>query len=133
MTCDLIKAVGQLSARDPDMIVFSGKSGFHVYYWNWDDIPLRHEHPKQRIEAFVLSRKELLNALKSRGVLVDRSVTADPWRVLRLPGSLHWDTGFIARQVSELNQFRPERDAVAFPSESYERLFVKLKSDNTQN
>lgn len=133
MTSKLIEVVRQMNARDPDMIVFSGKSGFHVYYWNWDDIPLRYEHPQQRIEAFILSRRELLSVLKSRGVTVDTSVTADPWRVLRLPGSLHWDTGLIACQVSQLDQFRPERDAVAFPSESYEGLFVKHTSDNTHN
>jgi len=119
----LTDAIRGWSDRMPDMLVFSGKSGFHVYYWNWDDIPTRHEHLAERIEAFRRSRKKLLRDLRVKGVQVDESVTADPWRVLRLPGSLHWDTGLIACLVSNLKKFNPQRDAVAFPLELYQEVF----------
>lgn len=105
--------------KDPDEIVFSGSSGFHVYYWNWDDIPMSHEHPRDRILAFIKSRKQLLRYLRANEIAVDPSVTADPWRVLRLPGTLHWTTGLIACKVRSLADFLPRLHAMAFPSEIY--------------
>jgi DNA primase catalytic subunit len=119
----LMETIRKLSNRDPDMLVFSGKSGFHVYYWNWDDIPSRYPHPEMRIMRFRESRMQLLSLLRQKGVAVDWTVTPDPWRVMRLPGSLHWDTGLVACVVSELDEFRQERDAVAFPPELYEEVF----------
>jgi len=123
IVCKLMEVVHEWSNRSPDMLVFSGKSGFHVYYWTWDDIPTKFGHPKERIAAFIRSRKELINRLRLEGIIIDETVTADPWRVLRLPGSLHWETGLVACKVLNLNDFKPQRDALVFPAESYKEVF----------
>jgi DNA primase catalytic subunit len=119
----LTHTIRRLSQRDPDLLVFSGRNGFHVYYWNWDDIPARYEHPMDRIREFTESRKKLLKRLELEEIDVDRTVTADPWRVLRVPGTLHWDTGFVACRVQEVEDFILERDAAVFPKETYRTVF----------
>lgn len=45
ITTQLIDFMKHTYQKEPDELVFSGKSGFHVYYWNWDDIPLSYQHP----------------------------------------------------------------------------------------
>jgi len=47
---------------------------------------------------------------------IDERVTTDVRRLIRLPGSLHGDTGLIAKPLSlrELDSFDPLKDSVAF-------------------
>jgi DNA primase catalytic subunit len=120
---ELIEAIRRLSNKEPDLLVFSGRNGFHVYYWNWDEIPSQFPNPVQRISEFIQSRRRVLHYLNSKRVKVDETVTADPWRVLRLPGSLHWKTGLTACQVHDLDRFHPKRDAAPFPSNIYTDVF----------
>lgn len=105
----LIDYMEEKSARKPDWIIFSGKKGFHVYYWKWDDIAQRYYSANERIEVFKRNREKLLDDLQRRNIIVDRSVTADPWRVLRVPGTLHGDTGLIAKAFKSLNEFSIEK------------------------
>lgn len=119
----LVEAIRCLNDKEPDLLVFSGRNGFHVYYWNWDEIPAQFADPVQRISEFIQSRWRVLHYLNSKGVKVDETVTADPWRVLRLPGSLHWRTGFTACRVHDLDQFDPRLDAAPFPIEIYKDVF----------
>lgn len=58
----------------------------------------------------------LENTVKMRSVAVDRNVTFDLARLIRLPDSLHGDTGFVAKTIKlpELAVFDPTRDALAF-------------------
>lgn len=119
----LIETIQKFNYRLPDMVVFSGRSGFHVYYWDWDDIPREYGHASGRITAFRNSRNGIVNALRLKGITVDPSVTSDPWRVLRLPGSLHWETGLIARIVRDLDDFEPERDCMPFSPELHKEVF----------
>ncbi|MFH1107045.1 MAG: DNA primase catalytic subunit PriS [Candidatus Micrarchaeota archaeon] len=58
----------------------------------------------------------LQRTVKMHGVEVDRNVTYDLARLIRLPDSLHGDTGFIAKtmKMPELAVFDPTRDATAF-------------------
>ncbi len=44
----------------PDLVVFSGRRGFHIYYWDWDTFNLRNMLPQKRIENFIARRKEIL-------------------------------------------------------------------------
>lgn len=101
----LIDFIEGRSGRKPDWVVFSGSEGFHIYYWKWDDIPKKYGSAEKRIEAFVRSRKQLLTELRQKGIMVDTSVTIDPWRILRVPGTLHGDTGLIAKLFHKLSDF----------------------------
>jgi DNA primase catalytic subunit len=38
-------------------------------------------------------------------IKIDYSVTTDPWRVLRVPGTLHGETGYIALKIDNLGKF----------------------------
>jgi DNA primase catalytic subunit len=120
---ELIETIRRLSNRDPDLLVFSGRNGFHIYYWNWDEIPAQFPNPKDRINEFVKSRRQMLHYLDSKGVRIDNTVTVDPWRILRLPGSVHWSTGLTACLVRDLTQFLPNRDAALFPPKTYRDVF----------
>jgi len=101
----LVKYIRDKSGRKPNWIVFSGSEGFHVYYWKWDNIPKQHHSPTKRIDTFIKSRKQIIAELHKKQILVDTSVTADPWRILRVPGTLHGDTGLIAKSFDKLSDF----------------------------
>ena len=101
----LIDCIEEKTTRKPDWIVFSGSRGFHVYYWEWDDIVRQYCSADMRIAAFIRERKRLLAFLNKKGVIVDFSVTADPWRLLRVPGTLHGESGFIAKVFKSLDGF----------------------------
>jgi len=105
---NLINSIERRSERRPDWIVFSGSEGFHIYYWKWDNIPKKYGSAKKRISAFIKSRKQLLTELRQEEIIVDTSVTADPWRILRVPGTLHGDTCLIAKLFRKLRDFSIE-------------------------
>ncbi len=109
MTEILIGYIKKEYSRVPDWIVFSGKNGFHVYYWNWDNIVRDYCSPEDRILAFKKARFKILSELKNLSIRVDASVTMDPWRVLRVPGTLHGDSGLIAKALTSLTDFSFER------------------------
>jgi len=73
---------------------------------NWDAVP--------GLEK--LWKKTVPWTIEKKKVVVDRSVTTDQARLIRLPGSLHGDTGLIAKKCN-LKTFDPLKDAVAFGSE----------------
>ncbi len=54
------------------------------------------------------------DAVRKNAVTVDRSVTFDLARLIRLQDTLHGDTGLVAKQVHSLDSFDPLQDAVAF-------------------
>jgi len=58
----------------------------------------------------------LQQTISLKSVNIDRNVTFDLARLIRLPDSLHGDTGYIAKTLSlaELKDFEPSMDAVAF-------------------
>ncbi len=61
--------------------------------------------------------ENLLNqSIALQSVNIDRNVTFDLARLIRLPDSLHGDTGYIAKSVklSELKEFDPSKNAIAF-------------------
>lgn len=101
----LINYIEDRSGRKPSWVVFSGSEGFHVYYWKWDNIPKQYSSPEKRIKTFIKSREQILTELLKKEIAVDRSVTADPWRILRVPGTLHGDTCLIAKLFDRLSKF----------------------------
>lgn len=50
-------------------------------------------------------------------VKLDKNVTMDTSRLLRVPGTLHGGTGLVARPVHDLDSFDPFSDPVAFGDE----------------
>ena len=108
-TQKLINYIEDKAGRKPSWTVFSGSEGFHIYYWKWDDIPRRYGSPEKRIETFVKSRKQILTEFSKKKIVVDTSVTADPWRILRVPGTLHGDTCLIAKLFDTLSDFSIEK------------------------
>ncbi len=58
----------------------------------------------------------LHQSVSLQNVNVDRNVTFDLARLIRLPDSLHGDTGYIAKSLSlsDLANFNPSKDAIAF-------------------
>lgn len=101
----LINYIEGKSGQKPSWIVFSGNEGFHVYYWKWDNIPKQYSSPDKRIKEFIKSRRQILTQLRKKEIAVDWSVTADPWRILRVPGTLHGDTCLIAKLFDKLSDF----------------------------
>ncbi|MFQ5405881.1 MAG: DNA primase catalytic subunit PriS [Candidatus Micrarchaeia archaeon] len=63
--------------------------------------------PEKLVAQTVLDQRVL-------GVEADRSVTFDLSRLIRLPNSLHGDTGLLAKSISSLSSFDALKDAVAF-------------------
>ncbi|MFH1750833.1 MAG: DNA primase catalytic subunit PriS [Candidatus Micrarchaeota archaeon] len=58
----------------------------------------------------------LQQTVSLRSVNIDRNVTFDLARLIRLADSLHGDTGYIAKSLTrgELREFEPSKDAIAF-------------------
>ena len=57
---------------------------------------------------------------------IDKNVSTDIYHLIRLPGTIHGDTGLIAKRVKSiksLDSFDPMRDAIAFDDET-----VKIKA-----
>lgn len=108
-TKKLISILKKEKGREPDWIVFSGRRGFHVYYWNWDNIQNEPLLSESKIIVFRQNREKILCQLLDKGVIVDKSVTSDPWRVMRVPGTLHGETGLIAKIITNLDDFCIEK------------------------
>jgi len=112
MTRMLIDYIKCKYGKEPSWIVFSGKRGFHVYYWDWDSIPSECPKPEQRIKVFKQKRTKISDELSRKGIIVDKSVTVDPWRVLRVPGTLHGETLLIALKMDDLESFSQEQSRI---------------------
>ncbi|VVC71846.1 DNA primase small subunit PriS [uncultured archaeon] len=59
----------------------------------------------------------ITQALQHYRVELDKQVTLDTGRLIRLQGSIHGDTGFLAKKLlwAQAASFEPLRDALAFP------------------
>jgi DNA primase catalytic subunit len=105
LTLELIDYMERAYGRTPSWIIFSGRRGFHVYYWDWDDIVKEYGNPRDRLHQFIKSRKAIMKELDRASIKVDTTVTPDPWRVMRIPGTLHGKTGLVAVPVSDPSKF----------------------------
>ncbi len=56
--------------------------------------------------------KPVVESLPVRAVDTDAAVTHDLSKLIRLPNSIHGDTGLIAKVVDDIGKFEPFRDAV---------------------
>lgn len=120
---ELLNYIEKRFAMHPDLIVFSGRKGFHVYYWEWDFDKMVNLPPIERISFFIRERKKILSDLEVAGILVDPAVTADPYRLMKISNTLHGKTGLIARPVRNISTFNPIIHCKAFDKNHYEGLF----------
>jgi len=118
MTIMLADYIEGKYGKKPSWIVFSGKRGFHIYYWDWDDIPQKYPKSKDRITKFKEERSRILSELSKEGIIVDISVTTDPWRILRVPGTIHGETHLIALRIDNIDSFSLEKARLI--SENYD-------------
>jgi len=65
-------------------------------------------------------------ALKKEISPIDRQTSVDLHKIIRVPSTLHGDTGFVAKKMSldELKSFDPFSDAIVF-REGTQRVFIK--------
>ena len=118
----LIDIIFKEYSKKPDQIIFSGRRGFHIYYWDWEDIDFNILNPAKRIEKFSQTRERIIKDLHSKSVEVDSTVTSDPWRILRLPGTLHGVTGLAAIPISNFDYTAMIKRAKVLPKEAYSGL-----------
>ena len=94
-----------------------------MYYWDWDFEEIINLSPQNRILTFIKKRKELLCQLELSGIKVDPTVTVDPYRLMKIPNTLHGKTGLIARPIHDVDSFNPTYECIAFDRSEYKRLF----------
>ncbi len=70
----------------------------------WDSFP----HPETLFQK--ISEKQKIE----QSIATDKTVTYDLSRLIRLPDSLHGDTGLAAKTISNLGEFDAQKGAVAF-------------------
>ncbi|MDE1825356.1 MAG: hypothetical protein KGH61_01770 [Candidatus Micrarchaeota archaeon] len=76
---------------------------------NWDMVYIKN---KDEFWRGVISKQAIIQSDK-----IDKNVTSDPTHLLRMPNTIHGDTGLIAKKVgtkSSLANFDPMIDAIAF-------------------
>ena len=76
-------------------VCYSGSKGFHVVLKDCNRKKFAIIDHREREEVVRNSRKQLLQRVLSAGFLVDKTVTGDTRRIIRLPGSLHGKTGWV--------------------------------------
>ncbi len=76
----------------------------------------------KKVYQKVLSFKD---ALSVRSVASDVMVTQDLSRLIRVPESLHGDTGMIAKRVNDLERFDPFKDAILEADRTFKVRFVE--------
>lgn len=110
----LIAFIRETFELDPDLVVFSGKNGFHIYYWKWPTKVLEKGLVRTRPTRFTKKRKKLVKLFFSNGFSLDKSVLTDPYRILRIPGSLSSKSLLKATVVTknDVLSFKPEEAAI---------------------
>jgi len=122
-TSRLIEFLEEEYGRRADMIVFSGRQGFHVYFWDWDGSKILGFNCRERIVEFRRRRNAILESLRKRRIFVDEKITSDPFRIMKIPNTLHGKTGLVATPTSNVDRFAPRKEALAFDVGVHERIF----------
>jgi len=122
-TLELINFINNEYDRTPDLILFSGRQGFHIHYWNWDFNNIIRLTPRDRFTEFVSTRKRLLKLILNKNIIIDENITADPYRIMKIPNTLHGKTGLVAKSLKSIDNFNPIKDAIVFSHEQYNDVF----------
>ena len=94
-------------------ISYSGGKGFHLILRDNDRTLFSIPSPREREEAIQAARQALLDRVLANGFPVDKTVTADTRRIIRLPGSLHGTTGWACTQLTREQLGQPLKQWVA--------------------
>lgn len=91
--------------------IYKGKEQFirGIERGNWDVVSIPH---KATVWSYAIDRLKI-----KLGDKIDQNVTADASKLIRLPDSLHGETGLVAKRVENIYKFNPLKDAIAFGSE----------------
>ena len=81
-------------------ISFSGGKGFHLIFKDEQREKFLIEDLAKREQTVIEHRKALLNEVLEAGFDVDKLVTADTRRIIRLPGTLHGTTGWCCTRIT---------------------------------
>lgn len=76
---------------------------------NWDMVYIK---KKDEFWKNIIAKQAV-----NQGDKIDKNVTADPTHLLRVPNTIHGDTGLIAKKVgtkASLGKFEPMKEAIAF-------------------
>ena len=106
---DLLDWVEQHHDFERVHFVFSGSKGFHLIFRDNDRSLFGIPDPRQREQAVRKARQNLLKETLAAGHPVDKGITADTRRIIRLPGSLHGSTGWFCSIISEQQLRAPFR------------------------
>ncbi len=93
---------------------------------NWDIVYIKNK------EEFW--KKVILNQAISQSDKIDKNVTNDPSHMVRLPNTIHGETGLISKKIkfSELSNFDPMSDTIAFKKGNL-KVLAELPTTLTMN
>jgi hypothetical protein len=94
-TYALVKAISKTYGWDPSLIVFSGKKGFHIHYpFNFNIFPSEN--------AYIALKKVLVHRIACEtGIDIDEQPSWNTRGLIRLPWSIHGETGAIVEPIRE--------------------------------
>ncbi|MEM4347589.1 MAG: DNA primase catalytic subunit PriS [Candidatus Altiarchaeota archaeon] len=84
------------------------------------DPNIKYRIPKdEKISSKLIQEIVMEKAIKTLSLRdTDKMVTIDTSRLIRLPESLHGNSGLIAKKISDIDKFNPLEDAIAFSNEN---------------
>ncbi len=89
----------------------------------WDSFP----RPELVFQRIVREKSVIAGGQNTAAVPTDRAVTYDLSRLIRLPDSIHGDTGLLAKKTSNLGEFDAQKDALAFSMKQKVSILPKDK------
>ena len=104
ITIQLIEFMENLNYK-VKKIIFTGGKGFHVWFNDFEKIEIA--NPREREYFYMAHRKEILSKVVNAGILVDPVVTSNTRCIVRVPGTVHWKTGFVASYVTKEQLNKP--------------------------
>ena len=126
---DTIKLVKFMESKEYKLkyILFSGR-GFHVVYYK--AIP-EIRNPKEREEFLKNERIKLVSEIERKNINIDKDITLDINRVIRLPKTINGRTGYISKFInkSSLSKFHVPMRSIPMT----ERTFFVEQSSTLQN
>ena len=80
-------------------ISFSGSKGFHLMYKDNDRSLFSIENLIEREKAVRENRENIVERVLSNGFEIDKKVTQDTRRIIRMPGTVHGKTGWKCHRI----------------------------------
>ena len=91
---------------------FSGSKGFHVVCS--DTVRYPDADPERREDQAKARRREILSRVLAEGIDVDRRITPDTRRIIRVPGTINAKTGYLCTVLEEEELEKPIREILKY-------------------